>query len=65
LRGSCGFLIKDLFLNLLSGTEEGENKERGKKDEEETVRTGCISAKLVTSPPEYKSTVLPLYQPTY
>jgi hypothetical protein len=34
LEGSCGFLIKDLFLNLLSGTEKGENKERGKEDEE-------------------------------
>jgi len=66
LEGSYGFLIKDLFLNLLSGNEEEENKERGKEDEEEeTVRTASISAKLVTSPPEYKSTVLPLYQPTY
>jgi len=56
----------DLFLYLLRGTEEGENKERGKEDEEkETVRTASISAKLLTSPPECKSTVLPLYQPTY
>jgi hypothetical protein len=47
---------------LLSGTEEGENEERG-KEEEQTVRTASISAKLVMSPPEYKSTVLPLYQP--
>jgi len=40
---------------------------RGEKEdeEEETARTASISAKLVTSPPEYKSTVLPLYQPTY
>jgi hypothetical protein len=66
LEGSCSFLIKGLFLNLLRGTEEGENEERGKEDEEEeTVRTASISAKLVKSPPKYKSTVLPLHQPTY
>jgi hypothetical protein len=65
LEGSCGFLIKDIFLNLLRGTEGGENEERGKEDEEATVTTAIISAKLATSPPEYKSTVLPLYQPTY
>jgi hypothetical protein len=32
LEGSCGFLIKDLFLNLPCGTVEGENKDRGKED---------------------------------
>jgi len=35
LEGNCGFLIKDLFLNLVRTTEEGENEERGKEDEEE------------------------------
>ena len=55
-------------MNLLRGTEEGENEETGKDEEEEeekTVRTASISAKLVTSPPEYRCAVLPLYQPTY
>jgi hypothetical protein len=37
LEGSCDCLIKDLFLNLISGTEKGKNEERGKEDEEETV----------------------------
>jgi hypothetical protein len=37
LEGSCNCLIKDLFLNFLSGTEEGKNEERGKEDEKETV----------------------------
>jgi hypothetical protein len=50
---------------LLRGNEEGENEERGKEhEEEETVMAASISAKPVMSPPEYKFTVLQLYQPT-